>query len=53
MDNTVKRGRGCVYLMKYHIVWVTKYRKDVLVGKVEQRLKEMIYEIAERSDITI
>lgn len=30
----VTHGRGYVYLLQYHIVWVTKYRKPVLTGMV-------------------
>jgi putative transposase len=31
-----------VHFMHYHFVWCPKYRRKVLVGKVEQRLKTMI-----------
>ncbi len=30
--------------LKYHIVWCPKYRRKVLTGKVEQRLKELLIE---------
>ena len=33
-----------VHFMGYHFVWCPKYRRKVLVGKVEQRLKELIKE---------
>ena len=31
-----------VYDLKYHLVWVTKYRKPVLRGEVALRLRELI-----------
>ncbi len=38
--------RTCVYNIGYHIVWSTKYRRNVLSGAVEKRLKELFQEIA-------
>ena len=39
--------RHAVYNINYHIVWIPKYRKNILIGKIELRLKEMLYEVAE------
>ena len=39
-------GRGYVYSLQYHIVWCTKYRKQVLRGKIEDQCKEILYDIA-------
>jgi len=36
-----------VHFIGYHSVWCPKYRRKVLVGKVEKRLKELIKEKAE------
>lgn len=46
-------GRGYVYLIRYHIVWCTKYRHKVLQGKVEYGLKNIINEIAKDNSFTI
>ena len=48
MKDTVKykSNRNVVYSCKYHIVWCPKYRRKVLVGDVENRLKETIQEVA-------
>lgn len=46
-------GRGCVYSIKYHIVWCTKYRHKVLRGKIERGLKNTINEIAKDNNFTI
>lgn len=39
-------GRGYVYSLQYHIVWCTKYRKQVLRGEIEDQCKEILYDIA-------
>ena len=49
----VIRGRGYVYSIKYNIVWCAKYRHKVLQGKVEERLKEIIDEIAKDNRFVI
>ncbi|MCK4259304.1 MAG: IS200/IS605 family transposase [Halanaerobiales bacterium] len=47
------KGRGYVYSIQYHIVWCVKYRYKVLIGAIEKRLKEMLYQIAENKGFTI
>jgi len=34
-----------VYSAKYHIIWCPKYRRRVLAGPVEARLKEIVAEV--------
>lgn len=41
-----KSNRNVVYSCKYHVVWCPKYRRKVLVNGVDQRLKEIIQQIA-------
>lgn len=43
MSERYKRNNGCVYDVKYHLVWCSKYRRKVLVNQVESRLKELLY----------
>jgi putative transposase len=31
----------------YHLVWIPKYRKRVLKGKVAERIKDLLYECAD------
>ena len=33
-ETGVTHGRGYVYLLQYHIVWVTKYRKPILTEDI-------------------
>ena len=48
-----RTGTHCRYDIKYHLVWVTKYRKRVLVGEVGYRLRELIIEICKRNEVEI
>lgn len=49
----LKHGRGYVYDLQYHVVWCVKYRRKVLVDKVEQDFKGIIRELCERYEIGI
>jgi putative transposase len=44
-DNT-KSGSHCRYSLQYHLVWIPKYRRSLLVGKLAKRLMEILKEIA-------
>ena len=39
--------------LKYHFVWVTKYRRRVLVGEVATRLRDLIRELCRTEEIDI
>lgn len=41
-----KSNNNIVYNCKYHVVWVTKYRRTVLTQEIESRLKEILKNIA-------
>jgi putative transposase len=45
MNIIYKSNNNIVYSCKYHVVWCPKYRRKVLIGKIEIRLKELIQEI--------
>ena len=40
-------------MINYHLVWIPRYRKRVLVGPVEARLKERLAEIATQYGLEI
>lgn len=44
MKRKYKSNKNIVYSCKYHIVWCPKYRRKVLIGNVETRLKELLIE---------
>ena len=48
-----KRGSHTVWDLKYHLVWITKYRYPVLVGDVGEKVREYLREISRSLDMTI
>lgn len=48
-----KRGSHTVWDLKYHLVWTTKYRYQVLGGDVGLRCRELLREIARSKEMTI
>ena len=48
-----QRTSHAVYELKYHLVWVPKYRKGVLSEPVARRLKMVFRGIAERYGFTV
>jgi len=48
-----RKSSHTVYDIKYHIVWITKYRKPVLRGDVAERARDLIREICKARDVEI
>ena len=48
-----KRGSHTVWDCKYHLVWTTKYRYEVLGGDVGLRCRELLREIAMSQELGI
>lgn len=48
-----RRGSHTVYDIKYHIVWVTKYRYKVLTGDVGLRVRELVRQVCMAQEVTI
>jgi putative transposase len=42
-----------IYDLKYHVVWITKYRKPVLRGEIAIRLRELIRQTCATLDVYI
>lgn len=53
MDSRLSYGRGYVYSIQYHIVWCTKYRRQVLACGVDDTLKSELLRLAEDYRFTI
>ena len=49
----IRRTKHAVYELKYHIVWVPKYRAKVLVGEVREYIKGVFEEVAEEYEFRI
>ena len=41
-----RSNNNVVFSCKYHVVWCPKYRRRVLTGAIEDRLKQIIAEVA-------
>jgi len=48
-----QHSRNKVYLIQYHLVWCPKRRKPVLVGKIKERLEQIIHEVADELGIKV
>ena len=46
-------GSHTVFNIKYHFVWVTKYRYKVLVGDVATRVRDLVRQTCEAFEIQI
>lgn len=42
-----------VYDLKYHLVWITKYRKPILRGEIGKRVRELIRQTCAEMDVQI
>lgn len=52
MQNYRKTSHS-VYDIKYHIVWITKYRKSILTGLLAERVRELLRQICKEQDVEI
>jgi len=48
-----RKTSHATYDIKYHIVWITKYRKSVITGKIAERTRELIRMISKNNDVEI
>jgi putative transposase len=53
MKIAYKSNNNICYSCKYHVVWCSKYRRKILVDKVEKRLKQIVKEVCKekKSDL--
>ena len=42
-----KTNKNIVYNCQYHVIWCVKYRRKLLAGQIEIRLKEIVTAVAE------
>ncbi len=48
-----RKTSHAVYDIKFHVVWITKYRKPVLSGEVAIRVRDLVREICKSMDVEI
>jgi len=47
------KGAHTIFNIRYHFVWVMKYRYHVLVGEVKQRAREVIRQVCLQHELNI
>lgn len=52
MDNYRKTAHS-TYDIKYHIVWITKYRKPAITGKIAERTRELVRGVCKTNEVEI
>jgi putative transposase len=48
-----QRGSHTIHDIKYHIIWITKYRYEILTKRIAERLRELLIQGCESRGITI
>ena len=48
-----KKTRHSRYHIYYHLVWIPKYRRNVLEGMVKQRMETILMEIAKSKELEV
>ena len=51
--SALRRSKHAVYGLKYHFVWIPKYRKGILTEEVAEYAKLVFHRIAEEYDMII
>ena len=51
--NEYRHSAHAVYDIKYHVIWVTKYRYKILRGRVAERARELIRQICHAREVVI
>jgi putative transposase len=49
----IQRAAHAVYDLKYHVVWIPKYRKSILTNEVAEYVKEVFRQVAEQYEMEI
>lgn len=49
----IRSNNNIVYRCNYHVVWCPKYRRPVIQGAIDQRLKQIIREVCDERRATI
>ena len=53
MMSEYRRSAHAVFDIKYHVVWITKYRYKVLQGRVAERARDLIRQTCAARDVSI
>ena len=50
MSKEYHTKKHCKYMIKLHIIFITKYRKGLLTGEIDDNMKQIIYDISKKED---
>lgn len=53
MEKRFKSSSHATYNCAYHLIWCPKYRRNILIGDIEKRLKELLIQKANEQKWTI
>ena len=53
MEYKLDKGCHSVYALQFHLVMCVKYRKKILAGEMDDRLKELVEQVAEHFKVDI
>ena len=48
-----RRSAHAVYDIKYHVIWITKYRYKILRGRIAERARDLIRQICQAREVVI
>src|SRR5271170_3147278 len=48
-----RKSAHAIFDLKYHIVWITKYRYKILTGRVAERARDLIRQTCESREVVI
>ncbi len=51
--NNYRKTAHSTYDIKYHIVWITKYRKPAITGKIAERTRELVRGVCQTNEVEI
>ena len=48
-----RHSAHAVYDLKYHVMWITKYRYKILRGRVAERARDLIRQVCQSREVVI
>ena len=48
-----RHGAHAIFDIKYHVIWITKYRYKILVGRVAERARDLIRQSCQAREMVI
>src|ERR1044071_6008775 len=48
-----RHSAHAIYDIKYHVIWITKYRYKILRGRIAERARDLIRQICQAREVVI